>query len=148
MMQTNIPEDRKELTALCWKVRELMEQGKYPESELLIKDAMVKYLHAPEPHNLLGLLLEAQDDHLTAMKHFRAAYALDPAYLPSRHNLERFGSFYPKGKWAYDETDCPQEKKENKYKTEYDINGIGHIVSAYKIEYDANGIGHAVRGDL
>jgi len=40
---------------------------------------------------------------VTAMKHFRASYALDPAYFPARYNLECFGNFYPKGKWAYDE---------------------------------------------
>ena len=93
MKQTNIPGTRKELTALSWEIRALMEQNKYSQSEALIKDAMGKYPHAPEPHNLLGLLLEAQNDHLAAMKHFRAAYALDPTYLPSRYNLERFGSF-------------------------------------------------------
>ena len=147
MKQTNIQENRKEMTSLCWKVKELMEQNDYQASEEIIKDAMATNLHAPEPHNLLGLLLEAQDDHLTAMKHFRAAYALDPTYLPSRHNLDRFGSFYPKGKWAYDESDCPEEKKDDKYRVEYDANGVGHVVSLYKVEYDANGIGHFVRRD-
>ena len=130
MGRTNVSDNRKELTALCWKIRELMEQSEYQTCEELIEDAMAKHPHAPEPHNLLGLLLEKQEDHLTAMKHFRAAYALDPAYVPARHNLDRFGSFYPKGKWAYDESDCPQEKRD-----------------AYKIEYDARGIGHVIRGD-
>lgn len=128
--QTNVSDKRKELTALCGKIRELMEQSEYPTCEELIEDAMAKYPHAPEPHNLLGLLLEMQGEHLTAMKHFRAAYALDPTYVPARRNLERFGSFYPKGKWAYDESDCPQEKRD-----------------VYKIEYDGRGVGHVIRGD-
>lgn len=128
MKQTNTPENRKEMTSLCWKVKEFVEQNEYQACEDLIKGAMAEHPHAPEPHNLLGLLLEAQDDHLTAMKHFRAAYALDPTYLPSRYNLERFGSFHPKGKWAYDESGCPQEKKDDQYKIEYDAHGVGHVV--------------------
>lgn len=62
---------------------------------------------------------------MTAMKHFRAAWALDPTYLPARQNMD---SFYPSDKWAYNESDCPQEKKNDKYKVEYDTHGIGHVV--------------------
>ncbi|HAQ41293.1 MAG TPA: hypothetical protein DCM73_10975 [Clostridiales bacterium] len=105
MKQINMLEDRKELIELCMEIRGYVEQNKYIECESLIKNAMGKYPHSPEPHNLLGLLLEAQGDHVTAMKHFRASYALDPAYFPARYNLECFGNFYPKGKWAYDESD-------------------------------------------
>ena len=123
-------ENRKELTTLCWKIKELMEQGEYKQCKEMITNAMAKHPHAPEPHNLLGLLLEKQQEHLIAMKHFRAAYALDPTYVPSRNNLDRFGSIGAKGKWAYDESDCPPEKHD-----------------AYKIEYDHRGIGHVVRRD-
>ena len=64
---------------------------------------------------------------MTAMKHFRAAWALDPAYLPARQNLDTFGTFFSHGKSAYDESDCTEEKLEE-YVTEYDANGIGHLV--------------------
>jgi len=94
---------------------------------LLIEEAIGKYPHAPEPHNLLGLLLEAQGEHIAAMKHFRAAWALDPTYLPTRQNLDYFGSCYPSGKWAYDESDCPQEYDESNYRIDYDERGIGHV---------------------
>lgn len=127
MKQSNPAEVQQELTALRGTIKKLVEQNDYQQGELLIKKAIGKYLNAPEPHNLLGLPLEAQDDHLAAMKHFRAAYALDPAYLPARHNLEHSGSFYPKGKWAYAEPDCPQEKTSDKYKIEYDASGVGHV---------------------
>jgi len=126
--QVNITDIPDELAALCISVRELSRQSQYEECEALLKNAMAKYPHNPQPHNLMGLLLELQNDLLLAMKHFRAAWALDPTYIPSRQNLDHFGSFYPTGKWAFDESDCPEEKKQGNYKIEYDQNGIGHII--------------------
>lgn len=128
MKQMTESEIQQELAVLCGTIRKLVKLSDYQQSELYIKEAISKYPHAPEPHNLLGLLLEAQNDHVAAMKHFRAAYALDPTYLPSRHNLEHFGTFESKRKWAYDESDCPQEKKGDSYKIEYDTNGISHVI--------------------
>lgn len=119
-------EDKNELNTLCISIRELTCKGNYYDCERLISDAMGKYPHAPEPHNLLGLLLEENGDHLTAMKHFRAAWVLDPAYRPARQNLDCFGTFFSRGKCAYDENDCPEEKN-NAYIVEYDESGIGHI---------------------
>ena len=72
--------------------------------------------------------MEKEGDHPGAMKHFRAAYALDPTYLPARQNLDHYGTFYSRGGCAYDESDCQQEAP-----------------SPYEIEYDEKGIGHAVR---
>lgn len=131
MKQLNEPEAQQELVALCETIREFIKQKEYRKSESLIAEAMGKYPHAPEPHNLLGLLLEAKDDHLTAMKHFRAAWVLNPTYIPAQHNLNYFGSFYPSGNWAFDESDCPPEKKDNNYVIEYDAHGIGHVVRKY-----------------
>lgn len=128
MNQVKIPDIPDELAALCVTVRELSKQSQYKECEALVKNAMAKYPHAPQPHNLFGLLLEMQNDHLTAMKHFRAAWALDPTYIPSRQNLDHFGSFYPIEKWAFDESDCPKEQKQDNNKVEYDKHGIGHII--------------------
>ncbi len=128
MKQANRPENQQELAKLCNTVRALVAQREYQKCELIIKEAMGKYPHAPQPHNLIGILLEKEGDHLTAMKHFRAAWALDPTYIPARCNLDRFGSFYPKGQCAFDEADCPPEQAKDLYKTEYDTEGIGHIV--------------------
>ncbi len=106
MKEINKTESQKELDVLCNLVRELMEQGEYRKCELLIKDAMGKYPHAPQPHNLIGIMLEKEGDHVGAMKHFRAAWALDPTYIPARCNMERFGSIYANDKCAFDESDC------------------------------------------
>ena len=118
MMNNNIIQDNEELSVLCTTVRELISQKKFSESEELIKQAMAKYPHACEPHNLMGIKLEKEGDHLTAMKHFRAAWALDPTYLPARYNLNQFAEIFNKEyKYAYDETDCPAlDTKSNLYK--------------------------------
>ena len=133
MKQTNYPESNLELTVLCDTVRELVSQKKYQECILLIQNAMRKYPHAAEPHNLIGILLEKEDDHISAMKHFRAAWALDPTYIPARCNLERYGNFYAVGQCAFDETDCIQEQKDNPLKVEYDEHGIGRVVRRIKL---------------
>ena len=94
----------------------------------MICQAMGQFPNAPQPHNLLGIVMEKEGDHASAMRHFRAAYALDPTYLPARQNLDHYGTFYSRGGCAYDESDCPQEAP-----------------SPYEIQYDEKGIGHAVR---
>lgn len=57
MKQTNTPEIQQELTALCGTIRKLVELNEYQKGELLLKEAIGRYPHAAEPHNLLGLLL-------------------------------------------------------------------------------------------
>lgn len=120
-------ENRKELAPLCASVRELSQMGQYEEGEKLICEAMMHYPHAAEPHNLLGVLLEKEGRHLEAMRHFRAAWALDPSYRPAKQNLDCFGTFYSAGGCAFDESDCPPED-EGEYILEYDERHIGHAV--------------------
>lgn len=130
MKQQQMPEVQDELRLLCTSVRNLVKDGHYSECQRLILAAMGKYPDAPQPHNLLGLLLEKQNDHPKAMKHFRAAWVLDPTYLPARQNLDCYGTFFSCGKCAYDESDCPKEEpiRKNDYIIEYDVHGIGHAV--------------------
>lgn len=117
-----------QLQALCDNVRKYVGTRNYQKCVTMICEAMGKFPNAPEPHNLLGIVLEKEGDHAGAMKHFRAAYALDPSYLPARQNLDHYGTFYSRGGCAYDESDCPQETP-----------------SPIIMEYDEKGIGHAVR---
>ena len=58
-----------------------------------IVEAMGLDVDAPEPHNLLGILYEMRGDFQAARKHYRAGYALDPAYKPCCRNLERLTGF-------------------------------------------------------
>lgn len=116
-----------ELTALCNQVKTLVSERNYTQCKKLIYKSMSNHPHAPHPHNLLGIVLEKETDHISAMKHFRAAWALDPAYLPAHHNLNLFGTFFQNGSCAFDESDCITDKKDD-YQTERDGRGIGHIV--------------------
>ncbi|HZW49074.1 MAG TPA: hypothetical protein VFF80_02925 [Bacillota bacterium] len=120
--------DSQKRKILCDSFRDLSEKGDYLECEQLIISAMGKYPHSPVPHNLMGVLLEYQNDHLAAMKHFRAAWALDPTYMPARMNLEHYSSFVPLGPYVIDEGDCMVEESREAYKIEYDEHGIGHVL--------------------
>jgi Tfp pilus assembly protein PilF len=113
------------LSMLCLMVRELIDSRDYEKCEALIRSAMGEYPHAPEPHNLIGIMLEKKGDHLAAMKHFRAASALDPAYRPARQNLDCYGTFFSNGKCAYDESDCRTSEERSANKTGGNAHGAG-----------------------
>ena len=121
-----LSDEEKELTALCDSVKHLAGEGAYSECEKLIAEAMRKHPHAPQPHNLMGVLLEIKDDRTAAMKHFRAAWALDPTYIPARYNLDNYASFYSRGKCAFNENDC-QAGGNDSYTLEYDGRGVGYL---------------------
>lgn len=97
------------LELLCQSVREFVSAGTADTCLELICSAMERYPHAPQPHNLMGIVLEKMGDHASAMKHFRAAWALDPTYLPADHNLQTYGTFYAGGRCAFDESDLPKK---------------------------------------
>ena len=99
--------EKKELAALCDSVKHLVGEGDLSTCEEIIADAMHRYPHAPQPHNLMGVLFEIRNDHDSAGKHFRAAWSLDPTYIPARYNLDNFASFDNQRKYAFDENDYP-----------------------------------------
>ena len=118
------------LESLCCQVRQSVQLGDFEDCLKEIRQAMADYPDAPQPHNLLGIVLEKQGNHTGAMRHFRAAWALDPTYLPAEENLKTYATFYSRGRSAYDESDCcPQDP------------------NSCSIIYDARGIGHAIRGN-
>ena len=78
----------------------------------------------------MGIVLEKENEHVEAMKHFRAAWALDPTYLPARVNMEQYAGFSTVGRIdAYDESDCPGEEIKTRETAEIacDPRGIGRI---------------------
>lgn len=119
MKRKGNPKYSKELDELCEKVRELVKERNFETCMAIICEAMMKYPHAPHPHNLLGIVLEKRGDHVNGMKHFLAAWALDPTYLPARYNMDTYGSFYSSGSSAYHDSDV---------KVKYDIKGASHLV--------------------
>lgn len=99
-----------EMKQLCATVKDLIANGEYTRCFHMICHAMESYPDTPEPHNLLGILLEKQGNHAYAMRHFRAAYALDPDYSPAMQNLYNYGTFFGNGKCAYDDSDCSDNR--------------------------------------
>lgn len=100
-----------ELKQLCESIRAMVQDGAYDECEQIIRQAMARFPHAPQPHNLLGIVMQRRGDHKLAMKHFRASWSLDPAYLPAKHNLNTYGTFFSHGKCAFDESDLVHGKR-------------------------------------
>ena len=114
-----------ELSELCKCVRILAQREEYETCSDMIGRAMGLYPCAPQPHNLLGVILELAGDHALAMRHFRAASDLDPTYTPARQNLMTYGTFYSKGTAAYDETDCGARRPQNETNESF---GLGHLL--------------------
>jgi tetratricopeptide (TPR) repeat protein len=98
-----------ELHDLIAQAKEMIGRGEFNECEALLATAMFQNPHSAVPHNLMGLLLEHKRKHEDAMKHFRAAYALDPSYGPSRWNMDGFTEFYRTRKEAYFPAECDFE---------------------------------------
>ena len=98
-----------ELLDLIEQTKGMISRREFEACEALISTAMFQNPHSAVPHNLMGLLLEKRRKHEDAMKHFRAAYALDPSYAPSRWNLEGFTEFYKTRVDAYFVSDCDFE---------------------------------------
>lgn len=125
-------QDKKEnaaaLQPLCDTIRALAGMRDYRACKNQLGEAMRAHPHAPHPHNLMGVVLEKEGAHLEAMRHFRAAWALDPTYLPARHNLDHYGTFFSKGHCAFDESDCAAEPQKEHYTIAYDEWGVGHVM--------------------
>ena len=95
-----------EMLDLISKAKDMIGRREFEACEALLSTAMFQAPHSAVPHNLMGLLLEKKRRHEDAMKHFRAANALNPAYEPSRWNLEGFAAFYRTRTEAYSVGDC------------------------------------------
>ena len=120
---------------LTARVRALVAQRHFSEAEDEVAQAMAAAPHDAQPHNLMGIIAESRNDHVQAMKHFRAAWALDPTYRPARINMERYGSFSGQmHRPVYDETECVSCSVESRpaYRIEYDKHGIGHVIKEAK----------------
>ena len=96
-----------ELVNLCERVKEDISRNAYKECMEEICYAMYLHPDAPEPHNLMGILMKKQKNHIGAMKHFRAALDLDPTYLPAKENMMDYASFdIPAHKCRFCYADC------------------------------------------
>ena len=62
-----------QLQELCAAVRKYATARDCQKCVAMICKAMGEFPNAPQPHNLFGIVLEKEGDHVGAMKHFRAA---------------------------------------------------------------------------
>lgn len=118
--------------SLSQAVKDYIAQGNFEVAERNIASAMASDPHDAAPHNLMGILMEHENLHPLAMKHFRAAWALDPTFRPARFNMDKYAESFGIDRFrqdAYEDSDCPEEKPgKERYKVEYDCNGTGHFV--------------------
>lgn len=118
---------KEELRELCLDVKKEIEDGDYEAADLEIRNAMKNDPDSGVPHNLMGILQEHRRNHVGAMKHFRAAWALEPTLLCARWNLDVYGGGNRLVKCAYVDDEVPQKHEEQRYKWVYDEKGIGHL---------------------
>ena len=103
--------ESEEMLHLCSRVRQYLQAGDLKQCNREICYAMYLHPSAPEPHNLMGILLESQRDHVTAMKHFRAAQDLDPTYRPALENMMDYARFdIPRPRCRYCFADCDERE--------------------------------------
>lgn len=124
-MKTN---EQNSLDSLCAQIREYVLTGNLENGVAAVCDAMSRFPNAPQPHNLMGILQEKLGNHVIAIRHFRAAWALDPTYTPAEENLETYTTFFGRGKCAYDESDCRKNSNSGSYPVIYDTKGVGHVI--------------------
>jgi hypothetical protein len=70
-------------------------------------------IYGTVPQHLLGIVLESQGHHPDAMRHFRAAWSLDPTFLPASQNIDAYSLYDSEKdvKPAYTVDDCLPERQ-------------------------------------
>lgn len=66
-----------------------MENHQFDKAVTLIHEAMSINDNGVEAQNLLGAYYELTGDRLLALRHYRAAYAMEPSYQYANLNIER-----------------------------------------------------------
>ena len=101
------------MTDLCMKVKKYVEEKDWDSCMELIPRYMERYPNSAVPHNLLGIVLESQGHHPDAMRHFRAAWSLDPTFMPASQNIDAYSLYDSEKdvKPAYTVDDCLPERQ-------------------------------------
>lgn len=84
MRKTNEAYDKKIRDAI-----EMLRTHKYEQAQALIHEAIQLNDNGAQAQNLLGTYYELNGDRLLALRHYRAAYALEPSYEYANLNIER-----------------------------------------------------------
>jgi len=91
-LETTSPEEADFATCLNL-AKKMINDKKFDTAREYLEQAISRDPSTPEPFNLLGVILEMKNEHLEALKNYRAALALDPTYRPAKENLERATQF-------------------------------------------------------
>ena len=75
--------------ALIELTKRFIADGRLTEATSAISKALAKNPKMAEAYNLLGAILEIQDQRLEAQRFYRAALDIDPTYKPAQGNLRR-----------------------------------------------------------
>ena len=86
-------EEKADLDALCEVVKDYAAKQNWEECLRIIPKYMELYPDSAVPHNLMGIVLEMEGRHPDAMRHFRAAFALDATYYPANYNMNMYGEY-------------------------------------------------------
>lgn len=127
MQRTMLNKQNKKLHQFCEDAKRLVLENEYDKCYEMTCAMMSEYPDAPQPHNIMGILLEKTGHHPAAMNHFRVALVLDATYRPAIENLDTYGTFYSCGRCIFDESECVPEH-ENSYTIVYDDQNIGRVV--------------------
>lgn len=102
IVEMNIEFERDERSPEKESYRELIEKiidlikGKKTSTALsLIKRAIALDPNQPEGYNLMGVYYEKTGERNNALKYYRAATAIDPAFKPAIENIDRATSMHP-----------------------------------------------------
>ena len=85
----NVSDLPKDYDSLMSAAKKKASKREFEEAIVLVKQAIGQNPNNAEAFNLLGELLEVTGDNLQAVKNYRVATDLDPAYKPAQKNLER-----------------------------------------------------------
>lgn len=104
------------LESLFVSAAEMLRKREMKKAYELIIEAMSLAPSAPEPHNLLGIMFDINENEDGARRHFRAAIALEPSYVPAAKNLEQLCRvFRLVEKTAYDYGEMNQNSDDKIY---------------------------------
>lgn len=81
--------DSKDYDGLITLAQQAAQRCDFDQARQLIGEALKLAPERPEGLTLLGQITEHLGDCLEALKLYRAAYSLDPAYQPAQKNLDR-----------------------------------------------------------
>lgn len=93
MKKRELTQEEKDLITASEMVRKYIAAEDWEACQKVIPEYMEQYPDSAWPHNLMGIMLESQRKHPQAMKHFRAAWSLDPSFTPADENMEQYTDY-------------------------------------------------------